>query len=174
MALYRTLLVPFDDSPAASTGLDEAIRIASECGARLHIMNVVDDTAFRSNADGDETEAATDALRHVVTEGGERVLRHAKARASAAGVAADVVLVHSGGTPLQAIVAEQAEDSHADLIVLGTHGRRNLSRLFMSSDDQHLLNIVGVPVLLVRSKEVGPDLSVVELTASDSMFMPAP
>ena len=172
MALYRTLLVPFDDSPAASAGLDEAIRIASECGARLHIMNVVDDTAFGSNAAGDET--ATHALRHAVSEGGERVLRHAKARASAAGVAADVVLVHSGGTPLQAIVAEQAEDSHADLIVLGTHGRRNLSRLFMGSDEQHLLNVVDVPVLLVRSEEVGPDLSVVELTASDSMFLPAP
>lgn len=172
--MYRTILVPFDDSPAASAGLDEAIRIASSCGARLHVMNVVDDTAFRSDADGDESDAATQQLRSVVTEGGERALRHAKTRASAAGVAASVVLVHSGGTALQSIVAEQAEDSGADLVVLGTHGRRGLSRLFMGANDAHLLNVVNVPVMLVRSEEVGPDMSVVEIMASDSMFMSSP
>jgi hypothetical protein len=40
----------------------------------------------------------------------------------------------------------------------------------MSSDAGHLLNVVKAPVLLVRSEDVGPGLSVVEISATDSMF----
>lgn len=172
--MYRTILVPVDGSPAAIAGLTEAIRIAAQVGARLHLMNVVDDLAFSDAADGASDAAASAAgdLRSVVRERGEQVLRHAKASAEAQGVIAATALVRSGAEPLVALVARQAEECAADLIVLGTHGGRGLSRLLMTNPSEHLLNVVAVPVMLVRSIDVGPDLSVVELTASDSMFQP--
>jgi nucleotide-binding universal stress UspA family protein len=169
--MYRTLLVPVDGSPAASAGLAEAIRIAAQTGARLHLMNIVDDMAFASAAGAsDESAAAADDLRTVVRERGEQVLRLAQADAEAQGVIASTALVRSGDERLVALVARQAEECGADLVVLGTHGGRGLSRLLMTNPSEHLLNIVAVPVMLVRSEDVGPGLSVVELTASESMF----
>jgi len=162
--MYRTLLVPVDGSPAASAGLEEAIRIARAVGSRLHLMNVVDDL-FET----DDT-ASSGALSELVRERGEKVLRQARERAEVVGVTVDTDLVASGAERLTSLLARVAEGCGADLIVLGTHGHRGLSRLLMGSESEHLLNVTSVPVLLVRSDEVGPDLSVVELTATDSMF----
>jgi nucleotide-binding universal stress UspA family protein len=172
--MYRTILVPVDGSPAATAGLDEAIRIARHIGARLHLMNIVDDTAFPDTDSSEAAHAAALELQNVFREGGEKVLRQAQARAEAAGVIAASALVRSEAHDLQSLVAAQAEHSGADLIVLGTHGHRGLSRVFMSNDAGHLLNVVRVPVLLVRSTDLGPDLSVVEISATDSMFPTSP
>lgn len=172
--MYQTLLVPIDGSPAASAALDEAIRIAKHVGARLHLMNIVDDNAFAVAGDGSGGSAGLAGnLGSVVREQGEKVLRHAKARAEAIGVITSTSLVRSGAQRLQTLVARQADESGADLIVIGTHGGRGLSRV-LTSNESHLLNEVVVPVLLVRSQDVGPDLSVVEITATDSMFQSAP
>jgi nucleotide-binding universal stress UspA family protein len=168
--MYRTILVPVDGSPAATAGLDEAIRLAAAIGARLQLMNVVDDRAF----DGDGDEAAAGDLRSVVRERGEAVLRHAQALAEHVGVISATALVRSGGDDLQALVARQAEESGADLVVLGTHAGQALSRLFMSHDSGHLLNLVAVPVLLVRSAGANAGVSVVEISGTDSMFQTEP
>ena len=165
--MYRTILVPVDGSPAAQAGLEEAMRIARAVDARLHLMNVVDDLFTGEGA-------GAGGLRSVVRERGEKVLRQAREHVEAEGIIASTALVRSGAERLTALLARQADECGADLIVLGTHGHRSLSRLLMGSDDEHLLNVTTVPVLLVRSDEVGPDLSVVEITATDSMFQPAP
>jgi nucleotide-binding universal stress UspA family protein len=162
--MYRTLLVPVDGSVAAEAGLGEAIRIAVAVGARLHLMNVVDDLF---SGDGSATGGG---LRALVRERGEKVLRQARERAEAAGVDVTTDLVASGAEKLTSLLAREAQACGADLIVLGTHGHRGLSRLLMGSESEHLLNVTAVPVLLVRSDEVGPDLSVVEISATDSMF----
>jgi nucleotide-binding universal stress UspA family protein len=169
--MYRTLLVPVDGSPAATAGLDEAIRLASAVGARLHLMNVVDDRAF--DGDGADAAAAGD-LRSVVRERGEAVLRHAQALAEQAGVISATALVRSNGEDLQALVARQAEQSQADLVVLGTHAGQALSRLFLSHDSGHLLNLVTVPVLLVRSADANAGVAVLEISGTDSMFQSQP
>jgi nucleotide-binding universal stress UspA family protein len=169
--MYRTLLVPVDGSPAATAGLDEAIRLASAVGARLHLMNVVDDRAF----DGDGADASTSVdLASVVRERGEAVLRDAQALAAQAGVASATALVHGDGDDLQALVARQAEESGADLVVLGTHAGQALSRLFLSHDNGHLLNLITVPVLLVRSADAAAGVTVMEISGTDSMFQSQP
>ncbi len=169
--MYRTLLVPVDGSPAATAGLEEAIRLAGAIGARLQLMSIVDDRAFDGEGADD---AASGDLREVVRERGEAVLRHAQALAAQGGVASATALVRSGGEDLQALVARQAEQSGADLVVLGTHAGQALSRLFMSHDAGHLLNHVTVPVLLVRSAGADAGMTVVELSGTDSMFQSEP
>ena len=169
--MYRTLLVPVDGSPAATAGLEEAIRLAGAIGARLQLMNIIDDRAFDGDGDGD---AASGDLREVVRERGEAVLRHAQALAEQAGVVSATALVKSGGEDLQTLVALQAEQSSADLVVIGTHAGKALSRLFMSHDAGHLLNHVAVPVLLVRSAGADAGMTVIELSATDSMFQSDP
>ena len=167
--MYRLILVPVDGSGAGTSGLDEAIKIAKHSSARLQLMNIIDDTAFGSeSADG-----ASKALLDVVREQGERVLRKAQARAEAAGVIATTALVRGGRESLQQLVARQADESGADLIVLGTHASRSLSRLFMSQDLGHLHNLVSVPILLVRGKGSQDDVSVIEVAMTEPMPLDA-
>jgi nucleotide-binding universal stress UspA family protein len=165
--MYRIILVPVDGSGAGMSGLDEAIKIAKQTGARLQLMNIVDDTAFRAEgADGASTGAST-ALLGVVREQGEKVLRKAQARAEEAGVIAGTALVRGGRDSLQELVARQADESGADLIVLGTHASRSLSRLFMSQDLGHLHNLVSMPILLVRGEGSHGEVSVIEMALTE-------
>ena len=168
--MYRLILVPVDGSGAGMSGLDEAIKIAHHAGARLHLMNIVDDTAFRSEGAAGASAEASTALLGVVREQGEKVLRRAQARAEDAGVIAATALVRGGRDSLQALVARQAEESGADLIVLGTHASRSLSRLFMSQELGHLHNLVSIPILLVRG-EGSHEVSVIEMALSEPMVL---
>jgi len=93
----------------------------------------------------DELNAALE--RHV------RSLYHAALPAlEAAGLSAPARIVSH--VRLEAPVfglLQLATDIEADLIVLGTHGRRGVDRLMLGSDAEQVLRIAPVPVLLVRS-----------------------
>ncbi len=56
----------------------------------------------------------------------------------------------AGGSAAYAIVQE-AKKQRADLIVLGTHGRRGMTRLVMGSDAEEVVRSAAVPLLLVRA-----------------------
>jgi nucleotide-binding universal stress UspA family protein len=51
------------------------------------------------------------------------------------------------------IIADEATSAHCDLIVMGTHGRRGVSRVLLGSDAALVLQHSPVPVLLVRDVE---------------------
>ena len=53
-------------------------------------------------------------------------------------------------TTVADLIVEAAEQSNADMIVMGTHGRRGLDRLLMGSDAEMVLRNSRVPVLMVR------------------------
>ena len=63
------------------------------------------------------------------------------------------MLVESRGHSVADTILEQARKTKADVIVLGTHGRRGLSRILMGSDAEAVVREARVPVLLVRSQE---------------------
>jgi nucleotide-binding universal stress UspA family protein len=50
-------------------------------------------------------------------------------------------------------VVDEAKRWGAELIVIGTHGRRGVGRMLMGSDAEQILRLSPVPVLLVRAKE---------------------
>lgn len=65
-------------------------------------------------------------------------------------VPCDSVLVESGAGRIYDRIAEQARQIHADMIVLGSHGRRGLARMFMGSDAEQIVRHAPVPVLVVK------------------------
>jgi nucleotide-binding universal stress UspA family protein len=71
-------------------------------------------------------------------------------------VAAKTILVESIGPRRVAdIIIQQARKQRADAIVIGTHGRRGLSRLVMGSDAEEVVRTAPVPVTLVREQGRG-------------------
>ena len=63
------------------------------------------------------------------------------------------MLTEGLGPSVAQVVADQALQWHADLVVIGTHGRRGAARLLMGSDAEQIARRMPVPVLLVRSAD---------------------
>lgn len=149
--MYQRILVPIDGSSTSGKGLAEAIRLAKLTGGRLHLVHVIDELSFALVMDtySGHTRDWLNELRANATT----LLEDARAKAREENVEADAVLRDSlKGTVHDQVIAEAAA-SQADLIVIGTHGRRGLGRWVMGSNAEHILRMSPVPVLLVRAPE---------------------
>ena len=148
MALYRSILVAIDDSAASRRGLAEALRLARAEHAKLWLVHVLDDSYLGASADMGADYPHI--VRRMKTRG-QRLLARATARSRASHVAARTrmpeILTGRAGEE----IVRQARLVGADLIVLGTHGRRGLKRLVLGSDAEDVVRTAPVPVLLVRS-----------------------
>jgi len=89
---------------------------------------------------------------------GQDLLQDGKARAEKAGVRADTVLLEGMKTRLCDAIAEQASAWGAELIVIGTHGRRGVGRMLLGSDAEQIVRTAPVPVLLVRAPQAAADV----------------
>lgn len=147
--MYERILVPVDGSPTSSKGLEEAIKLAQLTGAKLRLIHAVDELSFAMNADAFGAYAGE--LIDVVRKAGEATLQNARTQVEAAGIGVDTVLRDSFGSRVYELVADEAARWPADLIVLGTHGRRGVGRALMGSDAEQIARLAPVPVLLVRS-----------------------
>ena len=146
MSAYQRILCAIDGSGASSKGLREAVRLAQAEGAELCVLHVVTPVFPYTPPVG----APPVNLYPTLMENGRQLLDDAVAQAAAHGVQARPLLRDtSAKTPAESIVAE-AVTQHADLIVLGTHGRRGLERLALGSDAELVVRSAPVPVLLVR------------------------
>jgi nucleotide-binding universal stress UspA family protein len=151
MAAYRRILVAVDGSTASAKGLREALRLAKAERARLSILHVVDEYPAFAALDGLMAGAPGADLVPALREGGKRVLARAKSTAEKAGVPAKAILREMLSGPAAYPIVREAKKVGADLIVLGTHGRRGVRRLVLGSDAEQVVRTAPVPVLLVRA-----------------------
>jgi len=144
----RQLLVPVDGSPASAKALEAAIGLVRLDGGRLRLLHVINELA---HVNGFETPKAyrEDLVPRMRAEG-ETLLARMRSLAWGKGVLCDSVLIESGPERLCEQVAGQALQFHADMIVLGSHGRRGLDRLLMGSDAEQVVRHAPVPVLVVK------------------------
>ena len=150
--MFRRILVPIDGSPPSSRGLDEAIALAKDQAARLCLLHVVDEPMMMPAFEGSMYLPADyrDDFIKSMREEGEKLLAEAEATVRRRHVKADAILLETLGHRVADLVVRQAKKWRADVIVLGTHGRRGLSRVLMGSDAEMIVRESPVPVLLVR------------------------
>ena len=148
MSAYKRILVAVDGSAASNKGLSEALRLAKVQRASVCAVHVVNE--FPAFAAMDGMAAAAVDLVPALREGGKRVLARAKAVAAKARVPIKTILRERIGGPAAEWIVREARKQRADLIVLGTHGRRGLRRLVLGSDAEQVVRTASVPVLLVR------------------------
>lgn len=146
---YKRILVPVDGSPTSNAGLREAIRLARGEAAALRLVHVADQHYVAMM--GVASASAIEGLIAGVTQAGRQVLRNAERMARKAGLEPSAVLLETLTGPAADPIVRQAKKWGADLIVIGTHGRRGARRLLMGSDAEQIVRTSPVPVLLVRS-----------------------
>lgn len=147
--MYQRILIPVDGSATSERALQEAIKLAAG-KAGLRLVYVIE-AIYPLDAEGYafiDYAALQDAVRHT----GERVLAQAAAQARQSGAPVETALLEAGGERVAAVIADEARQWQADLIVIGTHGRSGLSRLLLGSVAEGVLRGAPVPVLLVRAE----------------------
>ncbi|MDH5535306.1 MAG: universal stress protein [Betaproteobacteria bacterium] len=143
--MYQKVLVPVDGSETSRTALREAIKLAKEQGAKMRLVYVCEPMGHYF------TEGPLD-LTAAIRREGEQVLGDALAEARKAGVDAATALVESGGRRVAAVIVEDAGTAGADLIAMGTHGRRAVEHLVLGSVAEGVARRAAVPVLLIRGR----------------------
>lgn len=145
--MYGKVLVPVDGSETSTAGLNEAIQLAKIHGSQLCLMHIVNELVLDySYAPGQFSEDLFESLR----KRGSDILDAAEQLAIAQGIRPTRVMVESIGGVAADLILEQAQQWKADLIVMGTHGRRGIFRLALGSDAEQVVRAATVPVLLIR------------------------
>lgn len=145
---YKRILVPVDGSEPANVALAEAIRVARATGGELRLLHVVEQQILSSMPDA---AMLTNQLVEALEAAGNELLRGGVQEAANAGVGADSVRVEGRARRVSEVIVEQAAAWPADLVVMGTHGRRGLDHLLLGSDAERVARSVSVPLLLVRA-----------------------
>lgn len=149
MSTYKQILVPVDGSPTSDKALAEAIAFARLTGARLRLVHVVDELSY-ANGFEPAINYVNDILP-LMRAASEKLLAQGRQRALDQGVDADSVLIVDAPGRICEHVAEQARLAKADLIVVGSHGRRGVGRVLLGSDSEQIIRHAPVPVLVVRA-----------------------
>ena len=144
MSLFKKILVPIDGSNTSNKALDYALKLAQADQAEVRLIYCIDELSLLSS------HAYSGEMVQLARESGHTILQGGMALASAAKVKADTRLVDRVGQRLGESVADEAGNWGADLIVLGTHGRRGIGRVLLGSGAEQVMRMSPVPVLMVR------------------------
>ncbi|MHB0982821.1 MAG: universal stress protein [Thiobacillus sp.] len=151
--MFKRILVAVDASQTGELALETAIGLAAEMQARLRIVHAVDAAQINLSAEF-PTRSEVSEVSEEIVKAGQKILSGAEATAAAAGLSAEthLITIDTLNQRIPEVIANDAEAWPADLIVIGTHGRRGLSRLFLGSVAEGVARVATKPVLLVRGK----------------------
>lgn len=148
--MYQRILVPVDGSETATKAMVTALQMARDSGGRVHLVHVVEGMTPLA---ADPYGAYSGEVIEIMRQSGRKILEDALQVAKAAGVPADTELFDNFGERLAEVVADAATRFEADLIVVGTHGRRGLGRMMLGSGAEQIIRLAPVPVLVIRHSE---------------------
>ena len=151
--MFKRILVAVDGSPTSNRGLKVALQIAQQSGAELHVLHVVNGLVLAHDLSGGFYGAPDygDQVLESLRQSGKRIVAKAQAMADSMGQPVHTLMAETMLNSVAHEILMQARKLHAELIVLGTHGRRGLMRMVMGSDAEAVLREARVPVLLVRA-----------------------
>jgi nucleotide-binding universal stress UspA family protein len=143
------IIHPTDFSPASRPALAQAIAAAKEQRAQLLVIHVLAIPMPIPAADGYVSPRLYDDVMKSAQADARRRLDALVSKAKKAGVRA-------AGLLLEGVAAEEiaraARGRRASLVVMGTHGRTGLARLFLGSVAERVVGTAPCPVMTVRAK----------------------
>lgn len=147
--MFKHILVPVDGSATSFKAVDKAVDLAKAFDGKVTVIYVIDPYPFT----GVGTDFAYGQATYLSAASAEAndSIRAARERMEAAGVPLESTVVENH-TPWRGII-ETANAIEADLIVMGSHGRRGLEKMVLGSVAQRVLQHADQPVLVVRAPE---------------------
>ena len=148
--MFDKILVCLDGSSHSEQMMPYASEIAARFGARVTLLQVlqIPSSLAAASAQGAEN-VIEEELRRLSFEA-HRYLDGVATELKEKGVSVEAVVIE--GTPGDAII-EYAKQSDIDLIVVATHGRKNIGRLVFGSVADHVMRHTTIPVLSMNPSE---------------------
>ncbi|MGY3235467.1 nucleotide-binding universal stress UspA family protein [Bradyrhizobium sp. USDA 4472] len=150
--MYTRILLSTDGSDVARNGIRHGIALAKALKAKATVIAVTESLPIdygSGHAPGwIPSQQEIDSFDAACRERARKVLDEARAMAEQAGITAELLHVPNAH-PATAII-ETAKSGGCDLIVMGSHGRRGLKKLFLGSQTSEVLADGSVPVLVVH------------------------
>ena len=150
--MCKRIFVAIDGSATAQAALVEAIQFARLPGMSLCIGTVLDASPLGQKSMGMGALIDVDQVKASMRKAAETLLDEAVVKAKEAGLDPYRILVESGNKRIAELIVDAAKQWDADLIVIGTHGRRGFERLLMGSVAENLVRIATTSLFLVRHK----------------------
>ncbi len=144
MISFKTILVPTDFSDAAHKALEYAVELAERLGAKVRVIHAFE-LPLVGFPDGTMTVTAEMATR--ITVAAQTALDDIVSKYKDRGIDLEASLAQ--GDPREAVL-DAAEKLGADLIVMGTHGRRGIARALIGSVAESVVRTSSIPVLTLR------------------------
>lgn len=146
--MFDQILVPVDGSPTSLRAIDKAIALAKAFKSKVSVISFVDPYPLMGmNA---EIPYGQEDFRKAAKAEAEKAIHVACEQLTSAGVEAHGEVVESH-TVWRGIL-ESAGKAHADLVVMGSHGRHGLEKLVLGSVTQRVLQHASLPVMVVRGE----------------------
>lgn len=146
--MYTRILVAVDGSNTSRRAFDAALDLAKSTGAVLQPFYVVENSPMYFEAPGYDPSILRNRL---VAQGSELGAELTKAMAER-GVQGEVMVGEASSLDdISVVVLNAATSFNADLLVMGTHGRRGFQRLILGSVAERCVRQACLPVLLIPS-----------------------
>jgi nucleotide-binding universal stress UspA family protein len=151
--MYKIILVPVDGSDCSNAGLREVPKIASQPEHMVLLIHVIEQSGWNEQyRPGTVGEIIEDTLR----KKGSDLLDAAKSTLSSLGIPCEAILAESHNQRTSEVIVTHAALRNAELIVMGTHGRRGVRQVLLGSDAAEVVSVATIPVLLVRNQADRP------------------
>ena len=149
--MYTIILLSTDGSDVARKGVEHGIGLAKALNAKVTVITVTEQLLAYYGGNGSgwiPSPKDFELFEAASKERAGKVLDEARAMVEQIGISAELLHV-SNAHPGTAII-ETAKSRGCDLIVMGSHGRRGLRKLFLGSQTSEVLADGSVPVLVVH------------------------
>ncbi len=149
--MYKKILVAVDGSETSYLALAEAIRLAKSMQAKLCMTLVVNEFSIHEHF-----PHGVDFIKYQknLKDKAQCVLDKMNQYAKDNGATPEVKLVEicNEVKKIAEVIIETAQSWHADLIIIGTHGRHGFNRFLLGSVAEATIRLAPIPVLLIRAK----------------------
>ena len=146
--MYANILLSTDGSDVARKGVKHGIGLAKALNAKVTVITVTEPLPVHYGGLWTPSQQEFDSFDAACKEHAGKVLDEARAMAEQIGIS--VELLHVRNAHPATTIIETANFRGCDLIVMGSHGRRGLGKLFLGSQTSEVLADGNVPVLVVH------------------------
>lgn len=150
--MYKRIAVAVDGSKTSDKALQEAMDLASETGSKILLLHVCEEMPAMWEPGGLNMMPTQDIMQ-VITDAGKELLAKLEQQVAGRGLAVETRLTETMGGRAGSIISEEAQKWNADLLVVGTHGRKGVDHILMGSVAEGVIRTAAMPVLLIRGKE---------------------
>jgi len=146
--MYTRIIVAVDGSQTSRRAFEAALELARSTGAVLQPFYVIENTPLYFEAPGYDPAV----LRNSLIEQGKELGAQFAREMDAKGVKGEILVSEAASLDdVSTAILKAAADFNADLLVMGTHGRRGFRRLILGSVAERCVRQAGLPVLLIPS-----------------------